>query len=105
MRPRRFDERGFLRSGLARVAGILIAAGTGLFLYVWWPIQAQRYLVKIKHLETEISQKKSELNQLQSKYNALTSLSSLDQWAKDHGPWKTPQANDILSFPSTTPGR
>ena len=72
--------------------------GGVLFFYVWWPIQAERALITLKRVEKEVSQKKQEINELNSKYASLTSLSNLDAWAKKNGPWKSPSANDIFTI-------
>ena len=78
----------------------LLLFGVGLFLFwrVWCPVQAERASIKLKKIESEVAQKKSELNNLQAEYQQLTTLSVLDRWAKAHGPWKIPSENDVLSI-------
>lgn len=72
--------------------------GVILFIFVWWPIQAERARKTLKEWEIKVSQKKAELNQLNEHYSDLVSLPSLDRWAKQHGPWKTPNPNDIITI-------
>jgi hypothetical protein len=93
MRERR--SRALLEP-LARVVGIFAVVGFLLFIRVWWPIQAERNLVSLKKIETQVFQRKSELNDLNEKYIALTSLTVLDQWAKRHGPWIPPNAQNVI---------
>ena len=81
-----------------RVAAGFLMVGVILFFHVWWPIQAERSTVLLKHVETELSQKKADLHLLQERYASLTSLAALDQWAKKNGPWKSPSADDVIPF-------
>lgn len=90
-----FTHRQILQFGLS-----FLLIGSVLFLFVWWPIQAERANRQLKTWESQLAQKKAELNQLKSRYAHLTALSELDQWASLHGPWRTPQANDVLLLPS-----
>jgi hypothetical protein len=69
--------------------------GFFLFLHVWLPVQAERGLMGLRKMEVRVSEKKAELQVLQEKYERLTSLSALDEWAKKNGPWRVPGANDI----------
>jgi hypothetical protein len=84
--------------GLVKIAGSFLLIGVFLFFHVWWPIQAERSLKELRKAEAELAQEKAELNQLQSRYAALTSLATLDAWARQHGPWKAPTADDILTI-------
>jgi hypothetical protein len=81
-----------------RIIGGFALVGLFLFFHVWWPIQAERNLKAVKRLETQVAQKKAELNQLNARYGALTALTVLDQWAKSHGPWRSPTPNDIITI-------
>ncbi len=81
-----------------RLSLVFVAVGFVLFGIVWWPIQAERARIEFKNWEEKISQKKSELNDLQNTYKRLTSLNVLDQWAKRHGPWKSPTSHDVISL-------
>jgi hypothetical protein len=69
-----------------------------LFFQVWWPIQAERSLSQLKRIKSEISEKKSELNTLNAKYAALSSLIVVDEWAKTHGSWKSPRPEDVITL-------
>lgn len=81
-----------------RITGGFAVAGLFLFFHVWWPIQAERNLKAVKRLETQVAQKKAELNQLNARYASLTSLTVLDQWARSHGSWRSPTPNDIITI-------
>ncbi len=81
---------------LRRVGTVFGIAGALLFMRVWWPIQAERNLQKLRKVETQIFQKKSELNILNERYSAMTSLTVLDQWAKKHGTWVPAGANNVI---------
>lgn len=81
-----------------KIAGGFLAVGLFLFLHVWLPVQAERSLLALKQVEQQMSRKKSELNELNARYAALTSLPVLDQWAKSHGPWVSPNGNNVISF-------
>jgi len=63
---------------------------------VWWPIQAERNLVELRRVETQVFQKKSELNVLNGRLAELTSLTVLDQWAKRHGTWVPTNAENVI---------
>jgi len=78
------------------VGGGFLGAGLYLLLHVWLPIQAERSLRELKMWQKQISQEKALFDQLNANFLKLTSLSYLDQWAKEHGPWKTPQKSDIV---------
>jgi cell division protein FtsL len=80
------------------MAGALVGTGLILFLHVWCPIQAERAAIKLKKIESEIAQKKSELNELNETAADLTSLSALDRWARAHGPWRVPSDKDIIAI-------
>lgn len=71
------------------IVGAFLVGGFVLLLHVWLPIQAQRALDELKRCETRLSDQKSELERLYQKYGSLTSLSTLDNWAKKNGPWRT----------------
>lgn len=81
---------------LARAAAAFGVIGMLLFIRVWWPIQAERNLLKLRRVETLVFQKKSELNVLNERLASITSLTSLDQWAKKHGPWVPPNAENVF---------
>lgn len=81
---------------IRRVGIIFGAVGGLLFVRVWWPIQAERSLGQLRRIESQIFQKKSEINQLNERYAALTSLTVLDQWAKHHGTWVPPTAENVI---------
>lgn len=83
---------------LMKITGIFIATLVILFIHVWIPIQAERSLVQLKKIDSQLSLKKAELNELNAEYARLTSLSSLDQWAKKNGPWIPVQAQNVLSI-------
>lgn len=83
---------------LARIASVFGVIGGFLFLRVWWPIQAERNLVALKRIETQVFQKKSELNALNERYAALTSLTVIDHWAKSHGPWVPARADNVIAI-------
>lgn len=82
-----------------KFCAVFLAVGSFLFFQVWWPIQAERYQSTLRRLRGEIAQKKSELNALNGRYNTLTSLTALDQWAKSHGPWRSPSPHDLITIP------
>lgn len=69
-----------------------------LFVRVWWPIQAERSLVQLRKVEGVVFQKKSELNVLNDRYSALTSLTVLDQWAKRNGPWVPINSDNVIAI-------
>lgn len=81
---------------LLRVAAMFAATGGLLFVWVWWPIQAERNLLKLRKIEAQVFQKKSELNILNERYASLTSLAVLDQWAKRHGPWVPASTDNVI---------
>lgn len=83
---------------LAKIAAIFLGCGLFLFLHVWLPVQAERSRFEQKQLEAQLSRKKSELNDLNERYAALTALPVLDQWAKKHGPWVAPNANNVIAI-------
>ncbi len=83
---------------LLKIMGGFAVVGSILFLHVWLPIQAERSLVALRRTETQLSQKKSEFNDLSERYASMTSLISLDKWAKKHGPWIPAQANNVLTI-------
>ncbi|MCB4756015.1 MAG: hypothetical protein LHV69_03125 [Elusimicrobia bacterium] len=84
--------------GLLNWGGLIILAGAVLFFYVWWPIQAERARVRLNQLEEQLSQKKSELQEINQRLASLTSLSHLDAWARENGPWKVPGPGEVLSL-------
>ena len=81
---------------LVRMAVIFGAVGALLFVRVWWPIQAERSLSQLRKVEARVFQKKSELNILNERIADMTSLTVLDQWAKKHGPWVNPTAENVI---------
>jgi hypothetical protein len=83
---------------VVKIAGGFLAVGLFLFLHVWIPVQAERSQLELKQLEAQLSRKKSELNELNARYAALTALPVLDQWAKTHGPWVTPNATNVIAI-------
>lgn len=95
MRSRR-DDGGLSLVQVLQVGAVVLASGALLFFYVWWPIQAERAKGQMKALEKQLSEEKTVLNNLQGKIHHATSLPALDQWAKAHGTWKSPGANDVL---------
>jgi len=99
-RPARLD----LAIGRKKFEPLLkVTAGFGaavlvLFTHVWLPIQAERSLVQLRRMESQVSLKKAELNELNDRYARLTSLTTLDQWAKKHGPWVPAQVHNVLTI-------
>jgi hypothetical protein len=81
---------------LYKIVGGFVAGGLFLFLHVWLPVQAERSLLEMKQVEAQLSRRKAELNELNARYAALTALPVLDQWAKTHGPWVTPNATNVI---------
>jgi hypothetical protein len=84
------------RDLILKVAGGFLAAGLFLLLHVWLPVQAERGQLELRQVETQLSRKKSELNELNARYAAMTALPVLDQWAKTHGPWVAPNATNVI---------
>lgn len=78
----------------------MLTVGAILLSFVWWPIQSECARRRLSDCEARLAQKKSELNYLKARYAQLTSLRELDQWASAHGPWRSPQANDVILVPS-----
>jgi len=95
---RRKDEGKSPAFWLLRLGGAILSGGALLFFYVWWPIQAERSLKELKVVESTLSDKKQELQDLSMRTTTLTSLSVLDAWAKKNGPWKTPGAADVVAI-------
>ena len=93
-------QQGFSHSQILKFGLLVLSVGMVLFLFVWWPIQAERASLRLSEWQAQLAQKKAELNALKARYEALTSLHQLDKWASAHGPWRTPQANDIIIIPS-----
>jgi len=96
MRPSR--QKGESSGALLKVVAGFLAVGLFLFLHVWLPVQSERSLIELKRVEQQLSRKKSELNELNARYAALTALPVLDQWAKSHGPWVSPNANNVIAI-------
>jgi hypothetical protein len=96
----RRHQDGFSHSQILRLGLFLLTGGAVLFSFVWWPIQSECARRRLSDCETRLAQKKTELNILKARYAALTSLRELDQWASAHGPWRSPQAHDVILFPS-----
>jgi len=100
VRRRAHRQDGIQHVQVLRYGAGLLILGFILFSFVWWPIQAERSLVVLKQWESKLSQKKAELDGLQTRYTQLTSLHLLDQWAAKHGPWRSPSANDVILIES-----
>jgi hypothetical protein len=83
-------------NGFWRLFFLFIGVGALLFFRVWWPIQAERSALELKRVDARVSQKKSELDLLNEKYAALTTLPLLDQWSKKHGPWVQATSENVL---------
>lgn len=83
---------------LLKVAGVIGGVGILLFFHVWCPIQAERAAIRLKKINSEVAQKKAELDELKAAYAQLTSLSVLDRWARGHGPWRVPSEKDIITI-------
>lgn len=83
---------------LVKVAAGFLVGGLFLFLHVWIPVQAERSLIELRRVETELSRRKSELDDLDSRFAALTTLPALDQWAKEHGPWVAPNGENVIAI-------
>ena len=81
---------------LIKTAIGFLAVGLFLFLRVWIPVQAERSELELKKLQLQVSRKKSELDELNERYAALTALPVLDQWAKTHGPWVSPNGENVI---------
>ena len=81
---------------ILKVVAGFIGVGLFLFLHAWLPVQAERSLLELRQAEQQLSRKKAELNELNAHYAALTALPVLDQWAKTHGPWVLPNANNVI---------
>ena len=82
-----------------RICALFIGVGVVLFFRVWWPIQAERSSIERNRLDAAVFQKKSELNMLNERYAALTTLPLLDQWAKRPGAWVPATAENVLLLP------
>jgi hypothetical protein len=85
--------------GLLKIFGLFMGTGALLFFRVWWPIQAERSALTLQRLDGRVFQKKSELNMLNERYAALTTLPLLDQWSKRHGAWVPASAENVLLLP------
>ena len=83
---------------MMKVAAGFIGVGLFLFLHAWLPVQAARSLLELRALEQQLSRKKAELNELNARYAQLTALPVLDQWAKTHGPWVSPNSNNVIAI-------
>lgn len=79
------------------VLGIsLFGVGVVSFLFVWWPIQAERMHKSLNEWDKQCAQKKSEVTFLKTQLSQMTSLTVLDAWSKKHGPWKIPNHDEII---------
>jgi len=96
VRGKKDRRQGVAHLLLLRITGGFISTAALLFLHAWWPIQAERNLDELKKIQSSVSVKKAELNELNRRIAVLTSLTALDHWAKAHGPWKTPGSEDIV---------
>lgn len=85
-------------SKLFRLSLSVGVVGLFLFFHVWWPIQAERADVQLKFLTSNLAQKKADLRDLSDAYSRLVSLSHLDQWAKNNGPWHIPRHADVITI-------
>lgn len=83
---------------LMKVMGGFFAVGSILFVHVWLPIQSERNLIMVRRMESQVSLKKAELNELNETYSRLTSLAALDHWAKKNGPWVSAQLNNVIAI-------
>ena len=83
---------------LGKIVAGFLAAGLFLFLHVLLPVQAERSALELRQVQTQLSRKKSELNELNARYAALTALPVLDEWAKTHGPWVAPNATNVIAI-------
>jgi hypothetical protein len=83
---------------LIKTAAGFLVVGLFLFLHVWIPVQAERSQLELKKLESQLFRAKSELDELDTRYAALTALPVLDQWAKTHGPWVTPNGSNVVAI-------
>lgn len=83
---------------LAKAAAGFLVVGLFLFLHVWVPVQAERSHLELKKLEMQLSRQKSILDELDTRYANLTALPVLDQWAKSHGPWLTPNGENVIAI-------
>lgn len=97
MKPRKKSQKRALGQ-LMSIVGLFLFIGIVLILHVWLPIQAQRALVQLKKQEKTISQKKNILERTNQEYLNLTSLIRLDLWARENGPWKVPNGQDVLTI-------
>jgi hypothetical protein len=100
MSLRRKHQHGFSHGQVLRLGTAFLAVGLVLFLFVWWPIQAERAALRLGEWEEKLALKKAELNTLKSRYAQLTSLHVLDKWASAHGPWRSPKSDDVILLPS-----
>lgn len=83
---------------LLKIGGGFLTGGLLLFMHVWAPIQAERALTRLRKIEADVFSKKAELNALNQHFTSITSLAALDHWARGHGPWKTPNADDVVAI-------
>ena len=88
--------KGSPASPLFKIAAGFLGGAVFLFLHVWLPVQAERTSLEFKQVQAQLFRKKSELNELNARYAALTALPVLDQWAKSHGPWVSPNATNVI---------
>ncbi len=100
MSLRRKHQDGFSHSQVLRLGMSLLGVGLLLFLFVWWPIQAERAALRLGEWEGKLAQKKFELNMLKNRYAQMTSLHVLDKWASAHGPWRSPKGDDVILLQS-----
>ncbi|OVE77467.1 hypothetical protein BVX98_02940 [bacterium F11] len=94
MKPRRHKKRTL--GQLMILVAMFISVGVLLFLYAWFPVQAQRKLKELQHWEAKVSREKTLLQNLSHKYGKKTSLLVLDQWASSNGSWRSPSRNDVI---------
>ena len=92
------SRQGAALTGLFKlIGGVLLGAGF-LFLHAWLPIQAERSRRALETVERDIFRKKAEIQNLNGRYVRLASLPVLDQWAKRHGPWVPPNADNVIAI-------
>lgn len=97
------SERAALRrhrdaKSLLTVGAAFLGVTLFMFMHVWLPTQAERSLIQLKRMQEDVFRQKSELTILKERYSEKTSLTVLDQWAKQHGPWVPAGAANVVTF-------
>lgn len=98
MSPIRKRENGVTSEQFFKICLTVMAVGFLSFVYVWWPIQAERALKDLKSIQKEISLQKAELNHIHTEYSKLVSLSAIDEWAQQNGQWRSPKPGDVYTI-------